>query len=102
MNHDDRNQRPPHTSWWELLPYEVRFAIIAFCGLLLSFAVLLLDIGATRVTNSLAEFRSGRESVRPADIKYWSDDLGPQRERGKAGLICSIFGSLLRRPQRCE
>lgn len=99
-NNESRRD-PIGMTWWECLPREVRVGCIITLLLLCSLLVFLLNIGASHIHRSVEEFRMGADTSRP-EMEYWSDDLGPRRERGKEGIVCSIFGSLLRRPQRCN
>lgn len=92
-------------SLWELLPPEMRVLFVTVGLVICTGVAVAVQSGFSSMSSSFEEYREMRGSdyaTRPDYVVPEIDKFEPRKVRKERGIVCSVFGSLLRRPASCE
>ena len=91
-------------SAWEFLPPQVRFVFVGVIFILLAAVAVGVGDAFNSIGSSMEGYREslGNDYPRMLSTSEQQEQFEPRKVRRESGILCSIFGSLLRKPQSCE
>lgn len=89
---------------WEFLPPQVRFVFVGIIFLLLAAVAVGIGDAFSSLGGSMESYRESLGNDLPTRLTAAEaqEQFAPRKVRKESGILCSVFGGLLRKPQSCE